>query len=307
MEPLSGVYAILATPFLPDGALDAASLRRLTAATIAAGVDGLTVLGVAGEAHKLDDAERLQVLRTVVEVNDGRLPIIVGTSRESTPTAIAAARTARAEGASGIMVAPPTFVPPGPALTMHVQRVGDAIGLPIVLQDYPPINGVVLSTQALAELVRAVPQIVTIKVEDPPTPQRTAQLRDLLADDVSIVGGLGGVYLLDELRCGSHGTMTGFAYPEVLVAVVRAWTGGDRAQAAAIYYRYLPLLVSEGQPKLGLALRKEALRRRGLVEHAAVREPGPKLDTTSLAALIQTLADVDIDAALAREDLTGSA
>jgi 4-hydroxy-tetrahydrodipicolinate synthase len=165
----------------------------------------------------------------------------------------------------------------------------------------------VLSTQALADLVHAVPQIVAIKVEDPPTPQRTAQMRDVIANRVAIVGGLGGVYLLDELRCGSHGTMTGFAYPEVLVAIVRAWMGGDRAQAATIYYRYLPLLVSEGQPKLGLALRKEALRRRGLIAHAAVREPGPNVDMKSLAALSQTLTDVDIDAALAREDLSGSA
>jgi len=307
MEPLSGVYAILTTPFLPDGALDDASLRHLTTATIEAGVDGITVLGVAGEANKLDDAERLHVLRTVVAINDGRLPIIVGTSRESTHIAMAAARTAKDQGASGIMVAPPMFVPPGPALTAHVQRIGDAIGLPIVLQDFPPVNGVTLSTQAITDLVHAVPQIVTIKVEDPPTPQRTAQILDLTSNSVSIVGGLGGVYLLDELRCGSRGTMTGFAYPEVLVAVVRAWTAGDHAQAAAIYYRYLPLLVSEGQPKLGLALRKEVLRRRGLIEHAAVREPGPKVDRKSLAALTQTLADVDIDAALARGDLSGSA
>ena len=202
----------------------------MTAATIEAGVDGITVLGVAGEAHKLDDAERLRVLRTVVEVNDGRLPIIVGTSRESTHSAVAAARAARAEGASGIMVAPPTFVQPGPALTAHVQRVGDATGLPLVLQDYPPVNGVTLSTHAIAELVHAVPQIVTIKVEDPPTPQRTAQILDFITDRVGIVGGLGGLYLLDELRCGSRGTMTGFAYPEVLVAAVRCvvtWRSGS--------------------------------------------------------------------------------
>jgi 4-hydroxy-tetrahydrodipicolinate synthase len=164
-----------------------------------------------------------------------------------------------------------------------------------------------LSIQAIADLVHAVPQIVTIKVEDPPTPQRTAQLLDVITDRIAIVGGLGGLYLLDELRCGSRGTMTGFAYPEVLVATVGAWMRGDHAQAAAIYYRYLPLLVSEGQPKLGLALRKEALCRRGLIEHASVREPGPKVDATSLTALSQTLADVDIDAALARGDLSGSA
>src|SRR3954463_6083582 len=137
MGSVRGVYAILATPFLPDGEVDEASLRRLTAATIEAGVDGVTVLGVAGEAHKLDEAERLRVMSTVLEVNAGRVPVIAGTSRESTFTAIAAARIAREAGTDGVMVAPPTFAQPGPALTAHFQRIGEAVGLPIVLQDYP--------------------------------------------------------------------------------------------------------------------------------------------------------------------------
>ena len=226
MEKLRGVYAILTTPFLPDGEIDEPSLRRLTAATIEAGVDGITVLGVAGEAHKLDDAERVRVMTAVLEVNAGRLPVVVGTSRESTFTAVAAARTAVAAGASGVMVAPPTFSQPGPALTLHFQRIGEAIDVPIVLQDYPPINAVTLSVQAIADLVHAVPQIAAIKVEDPPTPQRTAQILNLVGDRASVIGGLGGVYLLDELRSGSSGTMTGFAYPEVLVAIWRAWASG---------------------------------------------------------------------------------
>jgi 4-hydroxy-tetrahydrodipicolinate synthase len=305
MERMRGVYAILATPFLPNGELDETSLRRLTAATIDAGVDGLTALGVAGEAHKLDDTERRRVVRAVLEVNDGRLPVVVGTSRESTHAAVSAARLAEAEGAAGIMVAPPTFVQPGPALTTHLRQIAQATGLPVVLQDYPPVNGVTLSTQAIAELLHAIPQIVAVKVEDPPTPQRIAQVLDLVGDRVAIVGGLGGVYLLDELRCGSSGTMTGFAYPEVLVAVWRAWESGDHAGSSSIYYRYLPLLLTEGQPKLGLALRKEILSRRGLIAHAAVREPGPKADAKLLAVLSQTLADVDIDAALARGSLSG--
>ena len=306
MEPVSGVYAILATPFLPDGELDETSLRRLTAATIEAGVDGITALGVAGEAHKLDDTERRRVMMTVLEVTDGRLPVVVGASRESTHATVAAARMAKAAGAFGVMVAPPTFVQPGPALTTHFQHISEATGLPIVLQDFPPVNGVTLPARSIAELVQSVPQIIAVKVEDPPTPQRAAHLIDMIGDGVRIVGGLGGVYLLDELRCGSRGTMTGFAYPEVLVAIWRAWTRGDRAQAATIYYRYLPLLVSEGQPKLGLAIRKEVLRRRGLIAHAAVRKPGPIADARTLEALSQTLADVDINAALERGDLSGS-
>jgi 4-hydroxy-tetrahydrodipicolinate synthase len=275
MEPVSGVYAILATPFLPNGELDETSVRRLTTATIDAGVDGVTALGVAGEAHELDDTERRRVMKTVLEVNDGRLPIVVGASRESTHATVAAARMAEAAGAFGVMVAPPMFVQPGPSLTKHFQHIGEATGLPIVLQDYPPVNGVTLPARSIAELVQSDPQIIAVKVEDPPTPQRVAQIVATIGDGVAIIGGLGGVYLLDELRCGSSGTMTGFAYPEVLVAVVRAWQSSDHAQAAALYYRYLPLLVSEGQPKLGLVIRKELLRRRGLIAHAAVREPGP--------------------------------
>ena len=114
---------------------------------------------------------------------------------------------------------------------------------------------------------------------------------------VTVLGGLGGMYLLDELRRGASGTMTGFAYPEVLVRIWKAWEAGDRAQAAEVYERHLPLLVFEGQPGLGLAIRKEVLRRRGLIEHATVRHPGPHLDAGILA---------DLDEVLSRLQLAGS-
>jgi 4-hydroxy-tetrahydrodipicolinate synthase len=306
LERLRGVYAILATPFLPDGEVDEASLRRLTAATIEAGVDGITVLGVAGEAHKLDDAERHRVMASVLEVNASRVPVIVGTSRESTYTAINAAREVGEAGASGLMVAPPTFAQPGSALTTHFQRIGEAVGLPIVLQDYPPINGVTLSVQAIVDLVQAVPQITAIKVEDYPTPQRTAQILGLVANRVTVVGGLGGLYLLDELRSGSSGTMTGFAYPEVLVAIWRAWSSGNVSLATTLYHRYLPLILFEGQPKVGLAIRKEILRRRGLIAHPTVREPAPKIDDQTLSVLAQTLADIDVDAAISSGALSSA-
>ena len=298
MEPLRGVYNILSTPFHADGSLDEPSLRRLTDATIRAGVDGVTILGVAGEAHKLVEDERRRVLRVVLEVNAGRVPIVVGTSREGTEATIAASREARAAGASGLMIAPPTFVQPGPTLTEHYRQIAAAVDLPIVLQDFPPVNGVTLSPRAMADLVRAVPAIVTIKLEDVPTPQRIAQTLPLLDGQASIVGGLGGLYLLDELRRGSAGTMTGFAYPEALIEIWRAWDAGDRGRAAEIYYRCLPLLVFEGQPKLGVAIRKEILRRRGLIDSAAVRRPGPQLDEGTAADLTETLEYLQMDASL---------
>ena len=164
----------------------------------------------------------------------------------------------------------------------HFRRVGAAIGVPITLQDYPPVNGVTLSPRAMADLVEAAPSITTIKLEDPPTPQRFAQTLALTGDRVTIVGGLGGMYLLDELRRGGSGAMTGFAFPELLVAIWNAWNSGDRKTAAALYYKYLPVLVFEGQPRLGVAVQKEILRRRGLIDNIVVRHPGPKLDEGTL-------------------------
>ncbi|HET9014474.1 MAG TPA: dihydrodipicolinate synthase family protein [Thermomicrobiaceae bacterium] len=297
MEPLRGVYHILSTPFTPDGALDDASLGRLVDAVVDLGVDGITPLGVAGEAQKLTDAERRRVVEVVIQTVAGRVPVVVGTSRDGTDATVAASREAEALGAAGVMVAPPTFVGAGPALTAHYRRVAEAVSVPLVLQDYPPVNGVSLSPRAMAELVAAVPAITTIKLEDPPTGLRIAQTLALLeGSPATIIGGMGGTYFLEELRRGSSGTMTGFAYPEVLVAIWRSWRDGDRAAAASLYHRYLPLLLFEGQPKLGVAVRKEILRRRGLIAHAAVRQPATTLDEGTADLLAETLRELGIDA-----------
>jgi 4-hydroxy-tetrahydrodipicolinate synthase len=296
MAGLRGVFNILATPFGEDGALDEDSLRRLVDATIGMGVDGITVLGVAGEAQKLLDGERRRVLEIVMEVNAGRVPIIAGASRNATDTTIAACREAEQAGSAGVMVAPPLYLQPGAALTEHYRRLGAALSIPIVLQDFPPSNGVTMTPGDMAALVNAIPAITTIKLEDPPTPQRISQtLASIERPGTTILGALGGIYYLDELRRGASGTMTGFAYPEALVAIWRAWDAGDRRAAADLFYRYLPLIQFEGQPKLGLAVRKELLRRRGLIATATVRHPGPRLDPGSLADLAETIEIIGID------------
>ncbi len=295
MKPLTGVYNILSTPFSPDGALDLDSLRRLTEATVQAGVDGITILGVAGEAQKLNTSERESVIRTVMEIAGPHIPIIVGTSQDGTDLTIEASRLAVDLGAAGLMIAPPAFLQPGPGLTEHFRRIAEAVEAPIILQDFPAVNGVTMSPRQMADLCEAVPSITTIKLEDAPTPQRTAQTLALTGDQISVVGGLGGMYLLDELRRGAAGTMTGFAYPEVLVSIVNAWHKGDRQAANEVYYRALPLLIFEGQPKLGVAIRKEILRRRGFIDHATVRHPGPVLDDGTAADLTETLDWVDIN------------
>ena len=93
---------------------------------------------------------------------------------------------------------------------------------------------------------------------------------------VPILTGLGALYGLFDLECGSSGFMTGFAFPEVLIALVRAVRENRTGDAWDLYRRFLPLIVFEQQP--GVAVRKEILRMRGLIASGRVRHPGAGLN-----------------------------
>jgi 4-hydroxy-tetrahydrodipicolinate synthase len=301
-QGLSGVYNILTTPFTPDHAVDEVSLHRLVEANLAMGVDGITVLGVAGEAHKLTAEERERITAIVLEVVAGKVPIFVGTSHDDTDTTIAASRSAESAGAAGVMIAPPTGLQPGPSLTEHFRQIAETIGVPIILQDYPPATQVIMTPMDMAALIEAVPKITTIKLEGTPTPLRTGQTLKLLSNATSVVGALGGMYFLDELRRGASGTMTGFAYPEILIQIWRSWASGNRKRATELYHRYLPILVFEGQPGIGLAIRKEILRRRGLIDSAILRPPDLQLDEAIASDLSEVMTALALEATFDRRE-----
>ena len=286
---LTGVWPILVTPFDEAADVDERSLRTLVEGTLEAGVDGVVALGVNAEASKLSDAEQTRVLATVAEIcrSAGR-PFIVTVSHPGTRVAVERVRAAGEVGAAGVMVAPPPFARPGPALVDHYRTIGE-VGLPVVVQDYPPVTGVQLSAEALAEIVAACGPRAGVKAEDPPTPPKIARLRALLGAEVGLVGGLGGMYLLSELRHGADGAMTGFPIAAALVSICRSFAAGDEVAAEATYRQWLPLMVLCGQPGIGLAVMKEVLRRRGVISHAAPRRPGPTLDEVTRRELDRIL------------------
>jgi len=287
-----GVWPILVTPFDEDGGIDEQSLGTLVEETLAAGVDGVVALGVNAEAARLSDEERARVLARVADVcRSARRPFLATVSHPATSVAVERARAAAERGAAGVMAAPPPFARPGPALVEHYRGLAE-VGLPIVVQDYPPETAVLLSSEALAELIAACGPRAGVKVEEPPTPLKVARLRAMLGPEVGLVGGLGAMYLLSELRHGADGAMTGFPIPGALLEICRAFAAGDEAAAEATYRQWLPLMVLGGQTGIGLAVMKEVLRRRGLIRHAGLRRPGPTLDETTrreLDRLLETI------------------
>ena len=290
-HPFHGVLPILPTPFHDDESLDLTSLAALVELMAAAGASGVVVLGVLGEAQRLLDVERAEVVAAAVAAAAGRLPVIAGASHAGTHAATGLARMAARRGASGILVAPPRDAAGNDErIVEHYRRVSAGAGIAVCVQDHPASSEVRMSVALLVRLAREVAGVGAIKAEDLPSPPKVSQLVAATAGGTAILTGLGALYGYFDLESGAQGFMTGFAFPEVLVAILDARARGDDDAAFRIYQRFLPLLVFEQQP--GVAVRKEILRRRGALTSARVRHPGAGLDEGTRVQLDALLARV---------------
>jgi 4-hydroxy-tetrahydrodipicolinate synthase len=286
---LRGTWFVLPTPFQEDGSLDLRSVRSLTEAAVAWGVDGLTAMGVTSEAVALTSTERTAALQEIGEANGGSVPLVVGCSSESAEAVVELAREARDLGALSAMVSAPEGHGDLDTLPEFFAMVAEAAPIPLVVQDEPAATGVTIPVDRLVECVDAS-GATTVKLEDAPTPPK---ISDLLSarPGLAVFGGLGGVSALDELRAGACGTMTGFAFPEVLRAVRQALEDGDETRAERLFGRHLPLIRVEAQG--GVALRKELLRRRGVIRTSVARR-APTSDVGTLRRLDEALEEVGI-------------
>lgn len=293
-----GVFTIAPTPFTDDGELDLASADSLVDHYLERAVDGITLLGVMGEAPKLAADEAVAFTRRVLERVAGAIPVVVGVSNAGVRPLARLAHDATALGAAGVMVAPMAGLRTEDQVERYFAAVCQALGpdVPICLQDYPPSSGVWVSVATLLRLFEAHPQIVMFKHEDSPGLGKLSRLRESLdarGRRLSILVGNNGIHLPQELARGADGVMTGFAYTEMLVEVCRRFRAGDAEGAEDLYDAYLPLVRHEGQPGVGLAIRKEILRRRGALKSAALRPPGPTLDARDLAELDRLIARLE--------------
>ena len=282
MTKASGVYTIAVTPFHDDGRLDDDSAVRMVEFYRRCGVTGLTILGVMGEATKLDTAEAIGFSRRVVRAA-GSLPVIVGVSSPGFAAMRALARSAMDAGAAGVMIAPPASVRTDDQIVTYLAQAVEAIGadVPFVIQDYPLGSGVVMAVPAIGRIVEAHPSCFMLKHEDWPGLEKLTTVRRAIEEGamraVSIFTGNGGVFLDFEMERGADGAMTGYAFPDMLADVVRMQKAGQRDAAHDLFDAHLPLMRYEQQPGPGLAVRKHILKQRGAIRSDAQRKPGSAL------------------------------
>lgn len=282
-----GVFVISVTPFADDGALDLASLDRVTDFYFDAGAHGLTILGMMGEAPKLTQAES-RVVASQVIARAGTRPVIVGVSAAGLAALGELTAAVMDMGAAGVMVAPPSTLTTNETIEAYFAQVVATIGpdVPVCLQDFPLATGVPISIPCLGRILEAHPSIVMLKHEDWPGLSKVSALRKAEAAGrrrISILCGNGGIFLPEEVARGADGAMTGFAYPEMMVQVCQLMSSGQTEGARDIFDAYLPLVRYEQQPGVGLALRKFVLAQRGAIASASIRMPGASLPPEAVA------------------------
>jgi 4-hydroxy-tetrahydrodipicolinate synthase len=293
----AGTFAIAPTPFHDDGRIDHASIDRLTDFYSEVGCDGVTVLGILGEAPKLASAEAEEVAtRFVKRARD--MQIIVGVSAPGFAAMRALALKSMDAGAAGVMIAPPPHLRTDEQITTYFRQAVEAIGddIPWVLQDYPLTLSVVFTPAVIRRIVMDSPSCVMLKHEDWPGLEKISALRAFQKDGslrpLSILTGNGGLFLDFEMERGADGAMTGYAFPELLIDVVRLSKEGRRDAAHDLFDAHLPLIRYEQQPGAGLAVRKYVLQKRGVIASSAQRKPGSGITATARAEVDYLLARV---------------
>lgn len=288
---MQGVFPILVTPFDEQSRVDVDSLQNLVEFELAAGVHGLGI-ALGSEIVRLSEAERRLVTRTVVDRVRGRVPVVVNSGGAGTELALLYSGMARDDGADALMMMPPSFMPAGAAeVRAYFHAVSDQIELPIFIQD----TGTAPVAADLARQIAAEsPWVQYIKVESFPTASKVAQAVEQAGSLLTVFGGAGGDYFLEELRRGSVGTMPGCSNPEAFVRVWDLVHQGDRAAAREVFYRrILPLnrLAALGWSGF-YHVHKAVLQHRGAIRCPLVRGPVPPLDAAAQQDLAQLIAEL---------------
>jgi len=291
---LEGVFPILVTPFDEKGGIDEDSLVRLVEFNLAAGVHGLGV-AIGSEMFKLSEAERALVTRRVIATVNKRVPVVINTGASGTDLAVAYSRGAEEAGADALMIMPPAFLPAGPAeVIVYFRAISEAVRIPIFLQDTPAAP---ISPGLARRIAEACEQVRYIKVETLPVVQKVAEMSAAASDALTIFGGAGGSYFIEELRRGSRGTMPFCSQPEAFVGVWRLYQKGDQNGARALFDSTIMavnrLAVQGGD--LFYHVHKQLLVRRGIIRSARVRSPTVPIDAITqreIDELVERMTDV---------------
>ncbi|GAB4459077.1 MAG: dihydrodipicolinate synthase family protein [Armatimonadaceae bacterium] len=237
-----GVFPAVTTQMNPDGSLNLDTLAAHLELLIESGVHGLILCGSLGENTALEPEEKRQVVKTAMEVSNGRVPVLSGVAECSTAAACRYARDMEALGADGIMVLPAMVYRSDSRETLaHFQSVAAATGLPIMVYNNPVSYGVDITPEMFKELAE-IENIVAIK-ESSAITSRFIDIQNAVGDRFALFAGVDPL-ILECVLLGAVGWVTGLgqSFPTENQRMWEYATRGEWEKAKAIYRWYMPLL-----------------------------------------------------------------
>lgn len=242
-KTFEGIYPALVTPMTEDGQVDLETLKSFAEHMIQSGVHGLIPLGSTGEYYALSDAEREAVVKTTLEVAAGRVPVLVGTNGGGTDQVIAYSQQAEAMGAAGVLLAAPYYsLPTQDELYAHFKAINDAIGIPIMLYNYPGRTGVDMTPDLIEELAK-LDNIQYVK-ESSGDATRISEIIRRCGDNIKVFCGC-DTLALESFMMGAIGWVSGVinVLPKAHVDLFeQAVKKQDVLGARELYYSILPLM-----------------------------------------------------------------
>jgi len=242
MGKFSGSFTVMVTPFSEDGSkVDHSTLRRFVDWQISNGVPGLIPLGSTGEFLSIADEERREIVTTIIQQVDGRVPVLVGTADEWTDKAVRYSCEAEELGASGVMVVPPYYASPTEdELYAHYQRISDAISIPIMVYNNPNTANVDLTPDLLARLSQ-IENVDYVK-ESSGDISRIREIDRLSEGRMTVFAGY---HAFDSFLLGAKGyvSVCGNIVPKLSSDLYKlVIEESDAASGRELYHRLLPLL-----------------------------------------------------------------
>ncbi|MEM3697274.1 MAG: 4-hydroxy-tetrahydrodipicolinate synthase [Candidatus Bathyarchaeia archaeon] len=239
---LKGVIVPMLTPFKRNGELNMDALKMLTEHLIEQEINGLFPVSSIGEAAKLSMEEKKIIIKMVVDVANGRVPVIPGTGFPDEKRTIQLTRYARDVGADGVVIVEPYYQKPSfKALYQYYKRINRAVkNFPLLLYNIPSLAGYELTTKLVVSCAD-LDNIVGIKDSSGNLAEFTILL-NTIGDKIAILQGL-DILFFPSLMMGAPGGMLGGGNiaGKLEVEMYKACLRGEIKKAKSIHDRLVPL------------------------------------------------------------------
>ena len=245
-----GIYPAVLTPFTKEGKIDFEMFAVNTEAQIKAGVHGIILAGTLGEASALETEEKFELLQYAKKITQGRIPVILNLSENTTKNAINFAQKAKELGADGLMLLPPMrYKADSREVVEYFKAVATATDLPILIYNNPVDYGIYVTLEMFDELVE-YPTIQAVK-ESTRDLANVTRMINRFGKRIKILGGVDTI-CLETLMLGADGLVAGLvdAFPNETMAMYNNAKTGQYDKAVSIYRWFMPLLELDIHPKL---------------------------------------------------------